>query len=248
MTRFSHKAQYGAAMQRLALLVCCTLLAACSGEAEEQPIVPERDPATVQALGDQIMVDPDLAQQNEANAALTGGTDHSIPPIVNTREAIADAQQEAADLVGGTSNFATLGEPAISSDPIPESARYSVAELARLTDGLAPCADPASITASWAARLPKAFPIYPRGNTIDAAGHDGAKCSLRAVRFLTPVPREDVLRFYATRARTAGLAAKYTRHGEFDRLEGKKGGVAYSVTIRQRSSGISEVGLVTNGF
>ena len=237
-----------------ALLACCTLLAACSGlaacssEPEEAPIVPERDPATTQALGDQIMVDPDLAQQNEANAALTGGIDHSIPPVVDTREAIAGAQQEAADLVGGSSKFVTLDEPTESSESFPEAARYSVAELARLSKGLGACADAASFTASWAARMPEAFPIYPRGNTIDAAGRDSDSCSLRAVRFLTPVSQEDVLAFYATRAKSAGLPADYFMRGGFAVLQGNKGQKTYAVYIRRRSSGISEVGLVTSGF
>lgn len=224
------------------------ILAACSGEPEEPPVVPESDPATVQALGDQIMVDPDLAQQNEANAALTGGTDHSLPPIVATREAIENAKLEAADLVGGTANLDPLGEATERGDPLPEAALYSVTELAKLTPGTARCADRASFTALWAAKMPKAFPVYPRGNTIEAAGSDNAPCQLRAVRFLTPVAIDDVLAFYAASARKAGFATEHVMRGEIEELRGTKGKGSFAIYAWRRASGISDVGLVTSGI
>lgn len=223
------------------------LLAACSGQPEQPEIVPERDPLTRQALNEQIMVDPDLAQQNEANAALTGGTDHSLPPVIATREAIEAAKLEAADLVGGTANLRPPGTPK-AADPLPEVALYSVTELAKLTSGNAACADKASFTARWAARMPKVLPIYPHGNTIEAAGIDTAGCALRAVRFLTPVSREDVLAFYAAIARKAGLSVAYARAEDIDVLQGAQGNRRYAVYVRRRESGISDVGLVTSGW
>ena len=57
---------------------------------------------------------------------------------------------------------------------------------------------------AWAAKLPAAFPVYPRGNTQEAAGTDEGQCALRVVSFLTPVALEEVLAFYYTRARAAG--------------------------------------------
>ncbi|UIP06277.1 hypothetical protein LY632_11335 [Erythrobacter sp. SDW2] len=232
---------------RLAVFLLPVLLAACSGEADEPGIVPERDPMATQALNDQIMVDPDLSQQNEANAALSGNGDHSLPPVVATREAIEGAKLEAADLVGGTANLRQLSEPK-AAEPLPEAALYSVTELAKLTTGAEVCAEKASFTARWAARMPAALPIYPRGNTIEAAGSDSGGCKLRAVRFLTPVARADVLAFYAASARKAGLNASYSRAGEIEVVEGGKGASRYAIYVRRRQSGISEVGLVTSGF
>ncbi|ABC62665.1 hypothetical protein [Erythrobacter litoralis] len=235
-------------MRKATPLAVLTILAACSGETEEPPIVRERDPATVQALNHQIMTDPDLAGLNEANAALTGGFDHSLPPIVDTPEAIDAARREAAEIVGGSSNLADLGQPEASDANLPEVARFVVTELARVTVGTEVCAAQASYTASWAARMPQQFPIYPRGNVIEAAGSDDAACSLRAIRFLTPVPREDLFAFYAARAKAAGLPARYSETGDFHRMEGAKGARKFAVVARQRASGISEVGLVTTGF
>lgn len=223
------------------------LLSACSQEPEADPLVPERDPMTTQALGDQIMIDPDLSQQNEAGAALTGGTDHSLPPVVATREAIEAARLEAAGLVGGSAKLRPLDAPRMVS-ALPEAARYSVVALARLAGGTGACADRASLTAAWAARMPAAMPIYPRGNTVEAAGSDDGGCALRAVRFLTPVAGADVLAFYAASARRAGLGADYSRAGDTDVLAGAAGEKRYAVYLRRRASGISEVGLVTSGF
>jgi hypothetical protein len=234
-------------MGRAAILFPLLLLA-CSGEPEEPEAVPERDPVATQALNDQIMVDPDLAQQNEANAALTGGTDHSLPPVNASREAIEIAKLEAADLVGGTANLRRPDSPRLLDEPLPEVARYSVTELAKLMKGTQDCADSASFTANWAASMPTAMPIYPRGNTIEAAGNDTGSCKLRAVRFLTPVPRSDVLAFYAASAKKAGLGADYARADDIDVLTGATGTKRYAVYVRRRASGISEVGLVTSGF
>jgi hypothetical protein len=194
------------------------------------------------------MVDPDLAQQNEANAALTGGTDHSLPPVNASLEAIEIAKLEAADLVGGTANLRPPGSPKLLDKLLPEEARYSVTELAKLTKGVQDCADTATFTASWAASMPTAMPIYPRGNTIEAAGNDAGSCKLRAVRFLTPVTRSDVLAFYAASAKKAGLGADYARSDDIDLLSGEAGGKRYAVYVRRRASGVSEVGLVTSGF
>lgn len=232
---------------RVAVLFLPVLLAACSDEPEEPGIVPERDPVATQALNDQIMVDPDLSQQNEANAALSGNGDHSLPPVVATREAIEGAKLEAADLVGGTANLRRLSDPQ-AAEPLPEAALYSVTELAKLTKGAAGCAEKASFTAGWAAKMPAALPIYPRGNTIEAAGSDSGGCKLRAVRFLTPVARADVLAFYAASARKTGLTSAYSRAGDIEALEGGKGASRYAVYVRRRQSGISEVALVTSGF
>lgn len=194
------------------------------------------------------MVDPDLSQQNEANAALTGGTDHSLPPVIATREAIDAAKLEAADLVGGSAKLLPPKGNVDEAAPMPEEALYSVAELAKLTPGAAQCADEASFTAQWAARLPDQFPIYPHGNTIEAAGHDARACTLRAVRFLTPVAVSDVLAFYAARARQFGFSVQAAKRGDINVLSGTKGRAKFAVYLRRRDSGISEAGLVTLGF
>ncbi|GAA4053345.1 hypothetical protein [Parerythrobacter jejuensis] len=232
----------------IALLLPAAMLSACNSAEEQAATIPERDPVTTQALNDQIMVDPDLAGLNEANAALTGGTDHSIPPVVNTREAIDAARLDAADMVGGTDELEPLPNPSGTDDPLPQVARYSPAELARLVPGVGACADTISYTAQWAARMPDTFPVYPRGNTLEAAGTDAGECSLRVVRFLTPVSRDDVLSFYRARAKAAKFPADYRLAGVDQVVSGRKGALGYAVYATRRASGISEIALVTTGF
>ena len=226
------------------------VLLACS-EAE-QPFVPvvERDPIVVQALNDPLLTDPDLASLNEANAALTdaGGIDRSVPLVIDTPEAIAAAKREAADLVGGSDNLqAELGNPVIR-DALPRQTRFDLKELAKATGFAEKCAERAEVTAKWAADMPDAFQIYPRGNTLEAIGADADGCALRVIRYLTPVQREDVLAFYAAQARRAKLPVRHELFGTEQALSGKAGGKAYSVFASRRASGVSEVLLVTYGF
>ena len=235
-------------MRRILLLGGPCLLFACSGEPDDAPVVPERDPATVQALNHPIMTDPDLAGLNEANAALTGGFDHSMPPVVVTPEAIERARREAAQLVGGSDALVAPDPPQPVEASLPEASRFAILELARATLAPKPCVDTATYSANWAATMPDAAPIYPRGNVVEAAGSDSTACRLRAVRFLTPVSREDVFAFYAAQARTAGIPVEYTISGDTERMQGSKGASGFAVVVRRRASGISEVGLVTKGF
>ena len=85
------------------------LLAGCGSKKADDADPSESDPALTGALGDQIMVDPDLARQNPHNAALTGGGPASaaIPPEDTSAEAIAAARAEAARLAGGTLQHAS---------------------------------------------------------------------------------------------------------------------------------------------
>ena len=66
-----------------------------------------------------------------------------------------------------------------------------------------PCAGMVEYTAAWAAKLPDAFPVYPRGAVQEAAGTDAGGCALRVVNFQTPVPVSEVMDFYFTRAAAA---------------------------------------------
>jgi hypothetical protein len=99
----------------------------------------------------------------------------------------------------------------------------------------------------WAARLPGAFPVYPRGAVQEAAGTDAAGCSLRVVNFVTPVPLGEVMDFYYSRARTAGFTTQRELQSGDDVLGGTKGSASYVVYARRLPSGHTEVDLVTSG-
>ncbi len=217
-------------------------LAAC-GDAPAENQAAERDPAVTGALAEQIMVDPDLAQSNTGGAALGGGpASLTVPTELSTPEAIAAAKAEAAKLVGGK----FLPVPAVSVSDRSDGP-LSLADLAGADKGDA-CAGKVDYSAAWAARLPAALPIYPRGHTREAAGTDQGGCKLRVVNFVTPVGLEDVLAFYATKARSAGFDVEHRMEGTDHVLGGSKGGAAYVVYARTAGDGLTDVDLVINGL
>ena len=85
-----------------AIVACTALLLAACGSDEAMIAEAEDDPAMAAALGEQIMVDPDLVGQNRANsAAAMPSQDGSLPTVDANPEAIAAARAEALRLVGG---------------------------------------------------------------------------------------------------------------------------------------------------
>jgi hypothetical protein len=244
--RFAHAlALQGGAMRRPIdpfLLATLLLLAGC-GSDEPAMGEPEEDPALAAALGEQIMVDPDLVGQNRANsAAAMPSADGSLPTVDNNPEAIASARAEALRLVGGPGRMKKAPEAREVAGTLP-SALTAAAQAA--ADGN--CAERAQYTMQWAARLPRPFPVYPRGAVQEAAGTDAGDCALRVVNFVTPVPLAEVMDFYFTRARNAGFSAQRQLHDGDDVLAGVKGGASYVVYARRLPSGNTEVDLVTTG-
>ena len=230
---------------RTAALLALVLLASC-GRGEEIPRVPERDPAGEQALNDQIMVEPDLANQNEGNAALTVSSDHALPLEIATPEAIAAARAEAAALVFDAHELGAPPPP--RSLPAQPSPRFPTpAALAATLPGAQDCGSAMDRSAAWAAKLPPEFPVYPRGATLHAAGSDRDGCALRAVVFVSPVPLADVLAFYGARARHARLRVEHAAGGGEHRLSGANGTIAFALSLRRRDDGLTEAALVALG-
>lgn len=231
----------------LLALPAALLLTAC-GEDPAQPDAAQ-DPALTAALGEQIMVDPDLVGMNDANAvAQLPVQDGSLPTLDTGPEAIARARADALALVGGGSKLRKapaaqeLAEGPAAHTPLTAAVRAAAAPGAD-TD----CAGRAEYTTAWAARLPAAFPVYPRGAVQEAAGTDGGGCTLRVVNFQTPVPLDDVIDFYYTRAAAAGFTAGRVLQDGDDVLAGTKGNNSYIVYARRMASGATEVDLVTSG-
>ena len=232
----------------LAAASALVLLAACGEEKKEAVPGTESDPALTGALGDQIMVDPDLAQQNRGNAAVSGGGPAAgeIPAEKITPEAAEAARAEAAAISGGKLQPApapAAGDAATRSGTTAEQ----VAPWAFPGAAGGNCAGKAEYTMSWAARMPTAFPVYPRAHVQEAAGTDKDGCKLRVVNFVSPVAVDDMLSFYATRARIAGFAVANRKDGKDSVLSGTKGNSAYVVYVRKLDSGLTETDLVTNG-
>lgn len=212
-------------IRRAATFASVTLLAACGGNpAPDAP--PPRDPQVAQALDDPLMTDPDLASRNEAAAALTVESDGSLPILPPVPEAAAAARAEAAALVGGSGKLVSPPAPAGAAVPLrDDSPEAHVAAL----PGSASCAKELARSAIWAARLPPALPVYPRGATMGAAGSDAGGCKARAVTFTTPVPLGEVLAFYWTRAARFAPAHRTSRSEHV--VTGEADGLAYDVRV-----------------
>lgn len=220
------------------------LLAACGFGESGEPVPAELDPAVAQALSAPLMSDPDLARLNEANAALTGSGDHSLPLQVANAEAIRDAQDRAIALAGGRSSLVEMPEPEAIADAPADSPLVLLEDVASRVADSRTCLSEVRYSAAWAARLPASHPVFPRGAVTEAFGQDGRTCALRATRFVTPVPAEDIVQFYATLARREKIAFTYSVSEQLWRLEGGKPGMDFVVEVRPSLLGGQEVDLV----
>lgn len=227
-----------------ALLVPMLLLSACGGDAAGDADNAEADGA----LNDEIMVDPDLAGQNAANSALSVPPGGTLPSTAMTPEAVAAARSAALKLVGGPGKMKKAPEAQEVSGSLGNDAALAVAaRVAASPGGNAACADKAQYTAEWAARLPQAFPVYPKGAVQEAAGTDEGDCALRVINFLSGVPLSEVIDFYYTRAANAGFTAQHVNDGEYNIIGGSKGGESFIVYARSLTDGSTEVELITGG-
>ncbi|TIX50550.1 hypothetical protein [Alteraurantiacibacter aquimixticola] len=233
------------------LCVSAVLLASCADQSSEQLPVQRNagDPVMDAALADQIMVDPDMVNRNGANQLASYGTmSGALPQTDRGAQAARAARDEALALVGGTGAMRRAPQPQRMDGELPPEARLSVAaRAASAGEGSGDCAASAQFSATWAARLPQAFPVYPRGAVQEAAGSDAGGCSLRVVNFTTPVALGDVMDFYYTRATVEGFEVERIHQDGEDILGGTNAGRSFMVFARLLDDGMTSVDLVTTG-
>jgi hypothetical protein len=232
----------------IALLAPLLLLAAC--DKKDEPARPAADdPAMAGAVGGPVLTDPDLAGENGANrAASVPSADGAVPAADMSPEALAAARSAALKLVGGPGAMKKAPEAREVKGALPTDSQITAAARAAASPGgKGDCSALAKYTAAWAAKLPGAFPVYPKGAVQEAAGTDEGECALRVVNFITPVPVAEVVDFYFTRANAAGYSAEHARKAGEDQLGGTKGAASYVVYARELPNGGSSVDLVTNG-
>lgn len=224
-------------------------LGGCSDDEAVSETVVEQDPALSAALDEPLMTDPDLVGQNRANSAASLPPQRGyLPTVDNGPERVSAARAEALELVGGPGKMADAPEAREVAGALPaEAALTAAARAAVAPGGDRNCATQVSYTMQWAALLPATFPVYPQGAVQEAAGTDTGGCALRVISFVTPVPIDDVIDFYFTRAKDAGYSAERVLQNGYDVLAGVKGGAAYVVYARRMPSGNTEIDLVVSG-
>jgi len=237
-------------LARIALfaLFPALLLAACADEEGDQPDTAESDALEDAALGDQIMVDPDLAGENLANSAVLADLRNGIlPPERRSPAAVSKARADALAQLGGPSSLMKAPAASANSNSGAGVALTAAGKAAASPGGSGDCAAIATYTADWAARLPAGLPVYPMGAVVDAAGTDANGCSLRVVTFLSAMPLGEVLDYYYTLVDRAGYSASHALDGEYDVLGGTKGRSSYIVYGRTLPTAATEITLVTSG-
>lgn len=242
----------------IAALPFALLLAAC-GEAKLPSQPPERDPLVVQALNDQLMVDPDLVGQNLASSAITIETDYSLPTYDPPEAAIRQARSEAAIMVGGGQKL-VVPELTEAADRGSHPATGSLADILAGMGAASDCVSKLRYSAGWAARMPELLPVYPYAATQIAAGADGGGCKVRAVNFLSGVSVEELSAFYAARARDRGFRPVYQMAGPSDRngngkrtgsatvLSAKRNNAQFRLVLHELGNGLTAADLFTSGL
>ncbi len=240
-----------------AAIVLSLSVGACRGSetaklAEQDDGLAADDPAVKGALGDSIMVDPELTGQSNANAATAGArpVEGGVPSARGGGTA-AEAQADARTRVSGQ----MLRAPAPADfaancgsncDQAAVARPATLGGVARQQAG-AGCSADIRYGADWARRLPAAFPIYPRAALVEAAGVANGTCNVRIVNFQSRAGMQAVLDFYHTQARRNGYSSEHVLRGTEHYLGGTRGEQAFVIMARPMAGGMVDVDLVVTG-
>lgn len=233
-------------------------LAACNGKAKDRDVDAldrelvgntaagdQTDPALTNALEDQIMVDPTLAQQ-KGSAAARPGTMPAQAPIPATPPGPPrlpvdpNALHAPKPTQSGAKPGMTLGELARMQASRPR-AGLPTAPLRQ------DCNKDFRYSLAWAQRLPAALPLFPDAQVTEAAGNVAAGCNVRIVSFTSGASVDRLIDFYYTHAVRAGYAAEHQVSGGDHILAGDHGDEAFYATFRAHPGGGTDVDLVANG-
>lgn len=235
-------------VRKIGLVMMLGVMSACSAQ-DDSAVQADRDPVVADAVQDPILADPDLASQNRGSAALTSGGPATapIPPLNKRPEEVQRARNAAATLLGGKVDPAP-GPQSTAERSALDGAATPLAALGAAGFGSPACDKSFAFSATWAAKLPMALQVYPRGHTMVAGGADAADCKVRSVRFVTPVAVSDVIDFYFAMAAKAKLNPQRSREGADEVVRGGTPASGFAVYVRARADGLSEVDLVTKGL
>lgn len=238
----------------LSILLMPLALAAC-GKQEEGPANVDAldaaiggnatDPALMGALQDQIMVDPQLAQQSNADAIRPPAQPYSAPIPAETVAAAKPAMPAEGELMKAPAPVAGKCDACDAQDKSVTLGGLAAGQRDRRT---AQCAAALSYSAGWAARMPADMPLHPQARVTEAAGAEGGQCSLRAISFSTPQPIGTMIDWYYTRAIKGGYGAEHQAKDGLHVLGGtrSKDQSAYIIFLSARGDGGTDIDLIAN--
>jgi hypothetical protein len=208
------------------------------------------DPAIRAALQDQIMVDPALTGQSNADAIRPPQQPYSgaIPP-----DSVAGSKTDGTTTASGSSSSGgAKPAPAPSGDCPQCRVRNDSVTLGALASRqndrrTATCAGSLQYSTSWAQRLPVDVPLYPDARVDEAAGAANGGCALRVVSFSSGASVQTVLDWYYGRVTAAGYSAEHQANDGQHVLGGtRRDGAAYVIYLDTRGDGRTEVDIVAN--
>lgn len=208
----------------------------------------DSDPVIRGALEDQIMVDPKLTQQANANAVSPGNR-----PLDGGAPITRVMQGGDPDYIATPAGGELMKAPApkeMDEKECKTCGHDPVTPGKRATE-LAPgkCNAELKYGLEWAERMPEAFPVYPRSELKEAAGIMGNSCNVRIVNFQTRAPMNAVVDYYYTQALRHGYDAEHLTKGTEHYLGGTRGrdDTAYVVILNPMTNGMVDVDIVASG-
>jgi len=224
--------------------IAAGLLVACDDEpAEVEREVLAKDPMLSRALHDPLMVDPDLAWRNEANAVYAYRDGHPLPPF-NMRE---DARERARD----TARLELLDNGQIPALPAVSSGEgsASLADVAQAGDMVkavgsrTDCIADMTEDLEGATKMPDTSSLMPHAMVQQAAGVDQGTCVIRVVRYLTPVTQQDALEYHFTKVDRARFRVERYETPEAQ-FRAERRDQAMAVHVREGPGGMTAVDIV----
>ncbi len=202
----------------------------------------DADPALTSALEDQIMVDPSLSNQSNANAIRPADEPLQAPiPPEPKGTAVAPAPVPAP--ASGTAAAASASVPA-SAPTLGQLAAQQASIDKRNFNG---CGLDVDYSMTFASRLPADLPLYPKARVAEAAGKDTAKCNLRAISYTVQASPQDLVNFYVSNAQKSGYSAQAKAENGGHVVAGTRGNAAYYVIVNPTQGGASADFVTNNG-
>jgi hypothetical protein len=209
------------------------------------------DPAMNAALDDRILVDPAMADSSNTNMvkAPDQPLDGSVPPDLGYEGSTASAEElNSGKLMRAPAPKVVAAEDCKSCGTNNGQTLESLAVEQGVKRGKGTCEAKLQYGASWAARMPTEFPVYPKGRVKEAGGVEGGICDIRVVSFSTSASMQSVADYYYTRAKRSGFSADYESRGGENVMGGTRDndGGAYVVTMNPLPGGGTSVDIVAN--